>query len=361
MASHNSRAKQKHVAPMEVSVEAGNAGAAEWLDDDGHPRRSGTMWTASAHIITAVIGSGVLSLAWAVAQLGWVAGPAAMLLFSIVTYYTATLLAECYRSGDPETGRRNYTYMDVVRSNLGGAKVVVCGVIQYSNLVGVAIGYTIASSISMRAIRRSGCFHKNNGHADPCKKSSSNPYMILFGVVQILFSQIPDLDQIWWLSIVAAVMSFTYSSIGFALGIAQTVSNGEFKGSLTGISIGADVTSTQKIWHTLQAFGDIAFAYSFSNILIEIQDTIKAAPPSEAKVMKKATRLSLATTTTLYMLCGCAGYAAFCDAAPRHLLAGFGSVDPSWLLDIANAAIVVEHALAYLRARSVSLEWIHPD
>ena len=42
-------------------------------------------------------------------------------------------------------------------------------------------------------------------------------------------------------------------------------------GSLTGISIGADVSSTQKIWHSLQAFGDIAFAYSFSNILIEIQ------------------------------------------------------------------------------------------
>jgi len=47
--------------------------------------------------------------------------------------------------------------------------------------------------------------------------------MILFGVVQILFSQIPDFDQIWWLSIVAAVMSFTYSSIGLSLGIAQTI------------------------------------------------------------------------------------------------------------------------------------------
>ena len=119
------------------------------MDDDGQPQRAGTFWTASAHIITAVIGSGVLSLAWAIAQLGWVAGPAAMLLFAFVTYYTATLLAECYRTGDPETGKRNYTYMDAVRSNLGGAKVAFCGVIQYANLVGVAIGYTIAASISM--------------------------------------------------------------------------------------------------------------------------------------------------------------------------------------------------------------------
>ena len=45
--------------------------------------------------------------------------------------------------------------------------------------------------------------------------------MIAFGIVQIVFSQIPDFDQLWWLSIVAAVMSFTYSTIGLALGIAR--------------------------------------------------------------------------------------------------------------------------------------------
>lgn len=66
-----------------------------------------------------MIGSGVLSLAWATAQLGWLAGPVVMLLFSIVTYFTSTLLAACYRSGDPISGKRNYTYMDAVRSNLG--------------------------------------------------------------------------------------------------------------------------------------------------------------------------------------------------------------------------------------------------
>lgn len=77
------------------------------------------MWTASAHIITAVIGSGVLSLAWAVAQLGWIAGPTVMFLFSFVTYYTSTLLATCYRAGDPSTGKRNYNYTDAVRAHLG--------------------------------------------------------------------------------------------------------------------------------------------------------------------------------------------------------------------------------------------------
>ncbi|EPS59884.1 hypothetical protein M569_14923, partial [Genlisea aurea] len=237
-------------------------------DDDGRPKRTGSLWTASAHIITAVIGSGVLSLAWAMAQLGWIAGPVVMLLFSFVTYYTSVLLAACYRTGNPDTGKRNYTYVDAVRSNLGELHVKLCGGIQYLNLFGVAIGYTIASAISMMAVERSNCFHAK-GDDSPCK-ASSNPYMIAFGAVEILFSQIPDFDQIWWLSIVAAVMSFTYSAIGLGLGIAKVAENRKVKGSLTGISAGS-ITEAQKMWRSFQALGAIAFAYSYSMILIEIQ------------------------------------------------------------------------------------------
>lgn len=126
------------------AVDMPQTGGSKCFDDDGRIKRTGnnislvacqknirknvfkylfgvigSVWTASAHIITAVIGSGVLSLAWATAQLGWLAGPVVMLLFSIVTYFTSTLLAACYRSGDPISGKRNYTYMDAVRSNLG--------------------------------------------------------------------------------------------------------------------------------------------------------------------------------------------------------------------------------------------------
>jgi amino acid permease len=326
-------------------VELGHAAAGSKLfDDDGRPRRNGTMWTASAHIITAVIGSGVLSLGWAIAQLGWVAGPAVMVLFSLVTYYTSSLLSDCYRSGDPVTGKRNYTYMDAVNANLSGFKVKICGFLQYANIVGVAIGYTIAASISMLAIGRANCFHRK-GHGDPCNVSSV-PYMIVFGVAEVFFSQIPDFDQISWLSMLAAVMSFTYSVIGLSLGIVQVVANGGLKGSLTGISIGV-VTPMDKVWRSLQAFGDIAFAYSYSLILIEIQDTIRAPPPSESAVMKRATVVSVAVTTVFYMLCGSMGYAAFGDDAPGNLLTGFGFYKPYWLLDVANMAIVVHLVGAY--------------
>jgi len=86
---------------------------------------AGTVWTASSHIITAVVGSGVLSLAWGMAQLGWIAGPTVMLLFSLVTFYTSSLLLQCYRSEHPISGKRNYTYMDAVRSILGNTSLII--------------------------------------------------------------------------------------------------------------------------------------------------------------------------------------------------------------------------------------------
>ncbi|KAL9681560.1 hypothetical protein QQ045_013345 [Rhodiola kirilowii] len=317
------------------------------LDDDGHPKRTGTYMTASAHIITAVIGSGVLSLAWATAQLGWVAGPVAMLLFSLVTYFTSSLLSSCYRTEDVVTGKRNYTYMDAVRSYLGGWKVKFCGIVQYVNLVGVCIGYTIASALSMMAVEKSSCLNSHGGaKGEASCKVNSNPYMIAFGILQIILSQIPDFDQLWWLSYVAAAMSFTYSGIGLALGITKVAENGwKIRGSLTGVPIGT-ITQTQKIWRTFQSLGNIAFAYSFSMILIEIQDTIKS-PPSESKTMKKATLLSIIVTTVFYMMCGCFGYAACGDMAPGNLLTGFGYFKPYWLLDIANVAIIIHLVGAY--------------
>eukprot|EP00249_Psilotum_nudum_P003868 c17368_g1_i2 orf=497-1579(+) len=309
-------------------------------DDDGRIRRTGTVWTATAHIITAVIGSGVLSLAWSIAQLGWIVGPVILISFSFVTYYTSWLLSDCYRSPNPVTGKRNYTYMDAVKANLGGMKIFFCGLTQYMNLLGATIGYTITSSISMVAIRRSNCFHQK-GHNVPCH-ISNNPYMISFGVIQIFLSQIPNFDRLWWLSIVAAIMSFSYSTIGIGLGIGK-IFGGNLHGMVEGVN---NITQAKKVWQAFQALGNIAFAYSYSMILIEIQDTIRSPPP-ENKTMKKSTLIGIFTTTMFYMASGCIGYAAFGNNAPGNLLTGFGYYNPYWLIDFANLCIVIHLIGAY--------------
>ncbi|MCL7025940.1 hypothetical protein MKW94_028921 [Papaver nudicaule] len=142
-------------------------------------------------------------------------------------------------------------------------------------------------------------------------------------------------------------MSFAYSSIGIGLSIAKVAEpHHHARTTLTGVTVGVDVTGSEKVWRTFQALGNIAFAYAFSNVLVEIQDTLKSSPP-ENKVMKKASTIGVATTTLFYVLCGIAGYAAFGNDAPGNFLTGFGFYEPFWLIDFANICIAVHLVGAY--------------
>ncbi|KAL6560747.1 Amino acid permease 6 [Orobanche gracilis] len=121
---------------------------------------------------------------------------------------------------------------------------------------------------------------------------------------------------------------------------------GHVKSSLTGIPIGDNVSSVDKMWNIFNALGNIAFAYAFSTVLIEIQDTIKSDIP-ENIVMKKATLIGNSVATMFYMLCGVLGYAAFGNNAPGNFLTGFGFYEPFWLIDFANLCIVIHLVGAY--------------
>ncbi|KAL5719530.1 putative amino acid permease 7 [Ranunculus cassubicifolius] len=113
--------------------------------------------------------------------------------------------------------------------------------------------------------------------------------------------------------------------------------NGWIKGSLGGVPT---ITRAQKVWKVSQALGAIAFSYPYSLVLIEIQDTLKSQPP-ENHIMKKASKAAVFVTTFFYLCVGCFGYAAFGNQAPGNLLTGFGFYEPYWLVDFANACIVL--------------------
>ncbi|KAL7249001.1 hypothetical protein ACSBR1_011214 [Camellia fascicularis] len=202
-------------------------------------------------------------------------------------------------------------------------------------MYGCGVAYVITSAASVRAIQKSNCYHKE-GHKASCEYGDT-VYMVLFGVVQIVASQIPDFHNMAWLSFVAAIMSFFYASIGFVLGFATVIKNKKIMGSIGGVPAG---TTTEKLWLVFQALGDVAFAYPYTIILLEIQDTLKSPPP-ENRTMKKASMSAIFITTFFYLCCGCFGYAAFGDKTPGNLLSGFGFYEPFWLIDFANACIIL--------------------
>ncbi|CAO1941945.1 unnamed protein product [Urochloa humidicola] len=300
-------------------------------------KRTGTVWTAMAHIITAVIGSGVLSLAWSVAQLGWAGGPAAMVFFAGVTAVQSSLIADCYISHDPERGVvRNRSYVDAVRLYLGEKSHLFCCFFLNFSLFGTGVVYTLTSATSMRAIQRSNCYHRD-GHDAVCSVGGDGYYMLLFGLAQVVLSQIPGFHEMAGLSVFAAAMSFFYAFVGVGLGLAKVIANGVIMGGIGGIP---RVSTPQKVWRVSQAVGDILFAYPFSLVLLEIEDTLRSPPP-ENETMKKATRASIVITAFFYLCCGCLGYAAFGDGTPGNLLTGFGFYEPYWLIDLANLCIVL--------------------
>nr|CAD1818165.1 unnamed protein product [Ananas comosus var. bracteatus] len=310
--------------------------------DDGRIR-TGTVWSATAHVITALVGSGILTLPWSFAQLGWILGPLILILFAVITYYTAVLLCNCYRSPDPISGRRNYTYMEAIRACLGDKEVFLCGIIQYAILWGTMVGYTITAAMSMMVIKQSHCFHERGQNA-PCKVSGLF-YAVIYGSMEVVLSQFPNLEKIAALSYTAAATSFAYSVIGLYLCTLEFFSHPKFRGSLYGVKVASrSISPTTKIWHFFQALGNIAFAYSYAMLLIEIQDTLKS-PPAENKTMNKASIYGIGGTTIFYISLSCVGYVAFGDATPGNILTGFKK--PFWLIDIAHLALLIHLVAAY--------------
>ncbi|KAL1363049.1 hypothetical protein AAHE18_03G123300 [Arachis hypogaea] len=300
-----------------------------------HPlKRTGTAWMAVAHIVTGVIGSGVLSLAWSIGQLGWIAGPFSILIIASFTLISSFLLSNTYRSPHPQFGpHHSASYLD--------ANGQLCCLLVNISLYGFGIAYVITSAISIRTILVSICYHTNEEEV-ACEFVDAY-YMLIFGAIQVVLSQIPNFHNIEWLSVVAAIMSFAYSFIGMALSILQIKEKGYVEGSIEGIR---SRSRTEKLWVVAQALGDISYSYPFSTILLEIQDTLKSPPP-ENQTMKKASVISVAITTFFYLGCGGAGYAAFGNDTPGNLLTGFGSSKYYWLVNFANVCIVVHLVGAY--------------
>ncbi|KAI3522163.1 hypothetical protein L1887_11643 [Cichorium endivia] len=71
------------------------------------------------------------------------------------------------------------------------------------------------------AIQQSNCYHEK-GHEVDCEYALTS-YMLFFGIIQIISSQISNFHSTKWLSVTATIMPFTYSLIGSRLGLAQAI------------------------------------------------------------------------------------------------------------------------------------------
>ncbi|KAJ7563823.1 hypothetical protein O6H91_03G127200 [Diphasiastrum complanatum] len=204
----------------------------------------------------------------------------------------------------------------------------------------------------MASIAQSVCYRKHGSQDASCEDMRSGRYMLIFGAMEILFSQLQDMHRVWWLSIVATLMSFSYSFILLTLSATKASEHGHSHGTAFGVAVGphdvlGDVSPYQKTLGVLQAIGNMSYSFLFTSVLIEIQDTLKCSPP-ENKTMKKAISVGVLYTTIFYMALGGIGYAAYGSKTPGNLLQALGSYHHVfWLVDLANLFIIIQIMGAY--------------
>lgn len=95
--------------------------------------------------------------------------------------------------------------------------------------------------------------------------------MMAFGAMEIVLSQFPNLEKVTFLSVIATVTSFIYSLIALGLSIAKLSTTHKIKGTIMVAHVGKDIATSTKVWHVFQALGNVAFAYTYAWLLLEIQ------------------------------------------------------------------------------------------
>ena len=303
-------AEAAEIAPLKTAEEGVKAGEEQPLqlstlshdaDEDG-VRRRGSVFSGIMHVITAVIGAGVLTLPSAMASLGYVGGTVTVILAGLVTLYTAQLLADLYIIN----GKRQRTYTQMVLTCFGRKGEVAIGVIQLANLALTAIAYMVTAAKTMRTLAHAGCGLSPAEAAEAGNVSNCfDTYWIcvlLFGALQLVLSQVPSLENLAAASVIGAVASFGYAFIAFVMACAYAPRP----------PLGSLMGQPASVWKDLNAVGNILFAFSFSFMLIEIQDTMKGDKErGPVRPMKKAVNIALAIMGSFYLAVALSGEEIF--------------------------------------------------
>ncbi|WVZ15807.1 hypothetical protein V8G54_013373 [Vigna mungo] len=100
---------------------------------------------------------------------------------------------------------------------------------------------------------------------------------MIFASVHFVLSHLPDFNSITGVSLAAAVMSLSYSTIAWAASVD--------KGVQENVQYGYKAQSTAgTVFNFFNALGTVAFAYAGHNVVLEIQATIPSTPEKPSKV-----------------------------------------------------------------------------
>uniref|UniRef100_A0A804PQY3 Amino acid transporter transmembrane domain-containing protein n=1 Tax=Zea mays TaxID=4577 RepID=A0A804PQY3_MAIZE len=301
--------------PLEESIES-------WLPISSS--RNAKWWYSAFHNVTAMVGAGVLSLPYAMSQLGWEVGVTVLVLLWAITLYTLWQMVEMHEC---VPGKRFDRYHELGQHAFGerlGLWIVVPQ--QLVVEVGVNIVYMVTGGTSLKKFHDTVC-------GDSCTDIKLTYFIMIFASCHFVLSQLPSFHSISGVSLAAAVMSLCYSTIAWVASA--------HKGRSPDVHYGLRATTAPgKVFGFFGALGDVAFAYAGHNVVLEIQATIPSTPerPSK-KPMWKGAIVAYAIVAACYFPASLVGYWAFGNQVNDNVLVSLSK--PKWLIALANMMVVV--------------------
>ncbi|KAJ0816620.1 putative amino acid transporter, transmembrane domain-containing protein [Helianthus annuus] len=153
------------------------------------------------------------------------------------------------------------------------------------------------------------------------------------GPVHFVLSHLPNFNSLSGISLAAAIMSLSYSTIAWGASLD--------KGVQPNVEYGYKAKSTTgTVFNFLSALGDMAFAYAGHNVVLEIQATIPSTPEKPSKgPMWKGVVVAYIVIALCYFPVAFIGYWVFGNGVDDNILITLEK--PTWLIAMANMFVVV--------------------
>ncbi|PRQ54162.1 putative amino acid transporter, transmembrane domain-containing protein [Rosa chinensis] len=293
----------------------------EWLPITSS--RNAKWWYSAFHNVTAMVGAGVLGLPYAMAELGWGPGIVILVLSWVITLYTLWQMVEMH---EMVPGKRFDRYHELGQHAFGeklGLYIVVPQ--QLIVEVGVCIVYMVTGGTSLQKVHDTVC--------SDCKKIKLTYFIMIFASVHFVLSHLPNFHSIAGVSLAAAAMSLSYSTIAWTAALDKgVVENVDYSYKAK--------TTTGKFFDFLAALGAVAFAYAGHNVVLEIQATIPSTPEKPSKVpMWKGVIFAYIIVALCYFPVSLVGYYIYGNSLEDNILVTLER--PKWLIAMANMFVVI--------------------
>ncbi|XP_022575699.2 lysine histidine transporter-like 3 isoform X3 [Brassica napus] len=286
--------------------------------------RNANWYYSAFHNVTAMVGAGVLGLPYAMSELGWGPGVAVLILSWVITLYTLWQMIEMHEMFE---GQRFDRYHELGQAAFGrklGLYIIVP--LQLLVETSACIIYMVTGGESLKKV------HQLSVGDDKCTKLRIEYFILIFASSQFVLSLLKNFNSISGVSLVAAVMSVSYSTIAWVASLAREAPES--------VEYGYKKRTNSVPLDLLGGLGEIAFAYAGHNVVLEIQATIPSTPENPSKrPMWKGAIVAYLIVAFCYFPVALIGFKTFGNNVEENILTSLH--DPKALIILANMFVVV--------------------